>query len=84
MPDDNTPKGSVLLKEMLERYEALEGQKAGIDENLAGVLGELRSSGFDVKVFKALVKRRKHTPAALSEEEQLLGVYERAVAEAGA
>jgi uncharacterized protein (UPF0335 family) len=80
----NTPKGSPLLKQLLESYERLESEKAGIDESLAGILGQLRSNGFDAKTFKALVKRRKQSRDAVREEGELLDLYERAVAEAGA
>jgi uncharacterized protein (UPF0335 family) len=47
------------LRLYLERIERLEEEKRGISEDIKDVYSEAKSSGFDVKVMRQIVKLRR-------------------------
>lgn len=79
MNDTHTP-ANPKLAGLLERAERLLEDKSRIDTDLATVYAEVRTDGFDVKVFKKLIAARSKDPAALSEEDALLELYKAGVA----
>jgi len=73
------------LKQFLERIEYLEEQKAAVAGDIRDVFGEAKSSGFDVKVLRQILKVRKMNRDELEEQEALFDTYIQALdrAEAG-
>lgn len=64
------------LKQLIERIERLVDEKQGLQEGIRDVYAEVNSKGYDVKVVKAVIKRRSETPEKIKEFEDLLDAYE--------
>lgn len=84
MSEQTNAAAATPLKSFVDQLEQLASQKAAADAGLARVYGEAKRAGYDAKVIKKLLARRAGDPAARSEEEQLLEVYEAALSEGGA
>jgi uncharacterized protein (UPF0335 family) len=67
------------LKSFIERIERLEEEKAAIAGDVKEVYSEAKSSGFDTKIMRQIVRLRKMEPQERNEQEQLLDVYKQAV-----
>lgn len=63
------------LRSFLERIEFLEEQKANISADMREVFAEAKSTGFDVKVMRRILKLRKMNEEELQEQEEILQVY---------
>ena len=66
------------LKSFLERIERLEEEKAGIVGDIKEVYAEAKSSGFDTKIMRMIVRLRKMEPQDREEQEHILALYKRA------
>ena len=67
------------IKSYVERVERLTEEKDAIATDIKGVYDEAKSTGFDVKVLREIVKRRKMEKDALDEFECVLNMYEEAI-----
>lgn len=67
------------LKSFLERIERLEEEKKAISGDIKEVYAEAKSSGFDTKIMRQLVKLRKMETHDRVEQQQLLEMYARAI-----
>lgn len=67
------------LKNFVARIERLEEDKQGIADDIKEVFGEAKGEGFDVKVLRKVIARRKRDPEDVAEEEELLELYLSAV-----
>ncbi|RRB80372.1 DUF2312 domain-containing protein, partial [Escherichia coli] len=47
------------LRLLIERIERLEEEKKGIADDIKDVYGEAKSTGFDVKTIRTIVRLRK-------------------------
>lgn len=63
------------LKNIVERIEGLEGQKAEIAVDLKDVYAEAKSAGFDVKAMREVIRRRKQDKAERDEHQNLVDEY---------
>lgn len=63
------------LSAFIERIEKLEGEKKAISEDIGEVYKEIKSTGFDAKVIRAIVARRKQDEAKREEFEEILDLY---------
>lgn len=70
------------LLAFVERIERLDEEAANLGDDRKEVYAEAKSTGFDTKILKLVVKRRRMDPADRQEDEALLETYERALAEA--
>jgi uncharacterized protein (UPF0335 family) len=70
--------GAVLLGH-IERIEELTGRKAECAEDISEVYTVAKRAGFDGKVIREIIKRRKQDQADLDEFEALLDTYMRAI-----
>jgi uncharacterized protein (UPF0335 family) len=68
-----------MLRLLLERIERLEEEKRGISEDIKGVYSEAKSSGFDVKVMRQIVKLRRMETHVRQEWEAVLETYKDAL-----
>ena len=71
--------GVERLRALVERIERLEEEKAALSADIREVYGEAKSSGFDVKTLRQVVRLRKIDHADRQEQEALLDLYKRAL-----
>lgn len=67
------------LRLTVERIERLEEEKREIAEQIKEVYGEAKAVGYDTKVLRDVIKRRKADKDELNEHEAILEVYEDAL-----
>lgn len=67
------------LKSFVERVERLEEEKQALTEDIKEVYAEAKSSGFDIKILRQIIRLRKMDENDRSEMETLLDVYKRAL-----
>jgi len=67
------------LKSFVERVERLEDEKHALAEDIKEVYAEAKSSGFDIKILRQIIRLRKMDENDRSEMETLLEVYKRAL-----
>ena len=63
------------LRSFIQRIERLEEDKKSVAEDIKDVYAEAKSSGFDVKVIRAIVVRRRQETEKVREFEELLDLY---------
>lgn len=63
------------LRLLIERAERLEGEKAGIAEDISDVFKEAKGRGFDTKAMKTIIAIRKKDKDKVQEERAILDVY---------
>ena len=67
------------LRLLIERVERLEEEKKGIADDIKDVYGEAKSTGFDVKTMRQIVRLRKMEKHHREEAELLLETYKAAL-----
>lgn len=67
------------LKSYIERIERLEEDKAGIGSDVRDVYSEAKSTGFDVKAMRQVIKLRKMKSNERTEAEYMLDLYLKAL-----
>jgi len=67
------------LKQLVDRIERLEEEKAGIAADIRDVYAEAKAVGFDTKILRQVVKLRKLGQEDRQEQEHLLELYQRAL-----
>jgi uncharacterized protein (UPF0335 family) len=67
------------LKAFIERIERLEEERSAIAGDIGEVYAEAKGNGFDKKIIKLIVRRRKMDHAELMEQEALLELYMSAI-----
>lgn len=75
------PKGGIAdqrLRSFIERIERLEEEKAEYAAAIREVYDEAKSTGFDVKVMRIIVRLRKMEAHQREELDQLTELYRRA------
>lgn len=63
------------LRLLIERIERLEEEKKGISDDIKDVYLEAKSTGFDVKAMKAVVRLRKLERKEREEQEAMIELY---------
>ncbi len=63
------------LRQFIERIERLEEERAGIANDIKDILAEAKSTGFEPKIIRQILKLRKMDAAERQEQEELLQVY---------
>jgi uncharacterized protein (UPF0335 family) len=67
------------LRQFVERYEALEGEKRAIAEQMKEVMAEAKGRGFDTRALRKVIALRKRDKAELAEEEAVVELYKQAL-----
>ncbi|MEE8658873.1 UPF0335 protein [Acetobacteraceae bacterium EV16G] len=67
------------LISIILRIERLEEERKAIGGDVKDIFVEARSSGFDIKVLKHLLRIRQQNPADVEEAENLLDIYRHAL-----
>lgn len=63
------------LVQLVTRIERLEKEKSDLAEDIKDIFNEAKSTGFDVKTIKQIIRLRKLDKARLAEEEAMLELY---------
>lgn len=63
------------LKQLIERIERLEEDKAAVAEDIKEVYAEAKGEGFDTKIMRQVIRLRKMPHADRQEMEALLELY---------
>ncbi len=63
------------LRTIIERIERLEEEKAALAEDIREVYAEAKSSGFDTKALRTIIRMRKQDDHERMEQEALLATY---------
>lgn len=63
------------IRQFVERYEHLEAEKKDIADQMKEVMAEAKGRGYDTKVLRAVIARRKKDAADLEEFEAILELY---------
>jgi uncharacterized protein (UPF0335 family) len=67
------------LLQYIERIERLEEEKKGISDDIKDVYGEAKSTGFDPKTMRAIIRLRRMERHERQEAEALLDTYKGAI-----
>ncbi len=67
------------LRLLIERIERLEEEKSGIADDIKDVYAEAKSTGFDVKTMRTIIRLRKMEKHHRDEAEMLLETYKQAL-----
>jgi uncharacterized protein (UPF0335 family) len=67
------------LRLLIERVERLEEEKKGIADDIRDVYAEAKSTGYDGKIMRQIVRLRKMQPHDRQEMEALLDTYKAAL-----
>ena len=67
------------LRLLIERIERLEEEKKGISDDIKDVYNEAKSTGFDAKTIRTIVRLRKMEKHQLDEQDALLETYRNAL-----
>jgi uncharacterized protein (UPF0335 family) len=67
------------LRLLIERIERLEEEKKGVSDDIKDVYGEAKSTGFDVKGIRAIIRLRKMEKHHRDEFEGIVETYKQAL-----
>jgi uncharacterized protein (UPF0335 family) len=67
------------LRQFIERFERLAAEKQDIADAQKEVMAEAKGRGYDTKVLRQVIARRKRDRAELAESEAILEMYETAM-----
>jgi uncharacterized protein (UPF0335 family) len=71
-PDDAT---ADELRQFIERAETLAGEKSDIADQEKELFAEMKGRGYDTKIVRKVIARRKRKPDDIAEEEAILEMY---------
>lgn len=63
------------LRQLIERIERLEEEKASIGDDIKDVYGEAKGRGYDTGAIRTIVRLRKKDANERLEEESILDTY---------
>lgn len=63
----------------IQRVERMEEEKKAIADDIKEIYTEAKGNGFDTKILRLIVRRRKQDAAERAEQEALLDTYEHAI-----
>jgi uncharacterized protein (UPF0335 family) len=79
---DATSNGGVsgaMVRAFIERIERMEEEKAAVATDIKEFYAEANGNGFNTKVLRIFVRRRKQDANERMEQETLLDIYEHAL-----
>ena len=80
MQDDHTYNVAAdELRQFIEQYEQMEAEKKDVTERQKEIMAEAKGRGYDVKVIRKMIARRKRDKDDLAEEDAILDMYETAI-----
>lgn len=81
---DLRPGGNAMMQLLIyvERYERLQEERDALGDDQSEVMAEAKGIGFDTKILRTVIRRRKMDAADRQEADALLETYEEAVHQA--
>lgn len=76
---DDEEKVQNVLKRYVDRIENINEEIDNYKNDEKVIYAEAKAAGFDVKILRQVIKRRKRAKAEIEEEEFLVTTYERAL-----
>lgn len=76
---DNVTSSDDCLRLLIERVERLNEEKKGVSDDIKDVYAEAKSTGYDTKIMKQIVKLRGMKPDDRTYMEEVLDIYKAAV-----
>lgn len=67
------------LRLLIERIERLEEEKSGLSDDIKDVYAEAKSTGFDVKTMRTIIRLRRMEKHHRDEADMLLETYKQAL-----
>jgi uncharacterized protein (UPF0335 family) len=67
------------LRQLIERIERLEEEKANLGSDIRDVYAEAKANGYDPKIMRQVIRIRKMDKNERDEQEHLLDVYKAAL-----
>jgi len=67
------------LKQYISKIERLEQEKSELSEGIKEIFLEAKSTGFDARAMKEVLKLRKLDKAKLAEQDSILELYREAL-----
>ena len=67
------------LQFFVDRFERLEEEKTALTADVREVYSEARSSGFDIKTLRQIIRLRKLDSSDRAQQEELLDLYKNAL-----
>ena len=74
-----TPITNTQLRALIERIERMEEEKKAVADDIKEIYVEAKGSGFDTKVMRILIRRRKQDAAERAEQDALVHLYSTAL-----
>lgn len=68
--------GAEWLKSFIERVERLEDEKSALAADIREVYAEAKGEGFDTKIMRQVVRRRRMDKADRDEQDAIRELYE--------
>jgi uncharacterized protein (UPF0335 family) len=65
-----------LLRQLISKVEKLEEEKEEVNEVIRDTFSHAKVAGFDVKVLRQVIKRRKMDESQRIEQDEILQIYE--------
>lgn len=75
---------SGALLQFVQQIESLAEEKQAVADQQKEIFAEAKAQGYDTKIIRKVIARRKRDKAALAEEESLIEMYEEALFNAAA
>ena len=84
MPADGSTSASATvagerLKQYIERVERLEEEKKALGADIKDIMTEAKSSGFDTKAMRTIIRLRKLADQDRREQDELIELYKSAI-----
>ncbi|MEO5348172.1 MAG: DUF2312 domain-containing protein [Magnetococcus sp. YQC-3] len=76
---DNLDVEGEQLRQLIERIERLEEEKAVLADHIREVYAEAKRAHFDPKIIRKIVRLRKMDPREVDEEESMIQLYKQAL-----
>lgn len=67
------------LRQIVEQIEAVEAEKQDATDRIKEHYAHAKSEGYDTKVLRKVIARRKRERAELAEEQSIIEIYEAAL-----
>lgn len=77
--DTSTTVAGQELRQFIERWERLEAEKKDITDAQKEVMAEAKGRGYDTKIIRNIIAKRKRDANDLAEEQSVQEMYEAAL-----
>ncbi len=67
------------LRSVVERIERLEEEKKGLSDDIKDIYAEAKGNGFEPKIVRQIIRRRKMDREDRREHDELVDLYEHAL-----